>query len=72
MKTRRSAYLIIVILGAFALIGLFMTWDLIRSKVSPEGIALIAGMTGTALGSITGLLAKTEADHPKESSVAIS
>ena len=60
MRSKETAILIIKILGGFLMLGLAGTIFLVVREAAPESVALVAGMTGTALGGITGLLAKTE------------
>ncbi|RYG33582.1 hypothetical protein EON81_17830 [bacterium] len=66
MKTKGISYLIVGILGLFALAGLLGTWDLIKSAADASAIAVFAGLTGTSLGSVGTLLAQTQASPPQK------
>lgn len=59
MTDRRVVMSVVVILGAFSLFGLAGTVWLIDGGTPAEMIAIVAGLTGTALGGVTGLLAST-------------
>lgn len=60
---RQTAMLIIKILGLFCLLGLIGTIYLVACGAEAGHVATVSGLTGTALGGITGLLAKTEDSH---------
>lgn len=62
MASKQTAVLIVKLLGAFMLVGLAGTIALIAMQAGEAQAAIIAGLTGTALGGMTGLLAKTESD----------
>lgn len=57
MTDRRVPLLVIVFLGTFALLGLAGTIWLIDHQRDASNIAIVAGMTGTALGGLAGILA---------------
>lgn len=63
MKSRQTALLIIRVLGAFMFLGLGGTIYLVATGSDAASVATVAGLTGTALGGMTGLLAKTETDE---------
>lgn len=66
MKTKGISYLVVGILGVFALGGLYATYDLVRAKVDAGAVAVVAGLTGTALGAVGGVLAQTQANQQKD------
>lgn len=57
---------VVMLLGVFALVGLVgLIWLIDHGSVSDAALlAIIAGPTGTALGSLGTLLARTSTDHP--------
>lgn len=67
MKTKQIAMRVVNFLGAFALVGLIGTFVLIYQDAKGELVAMLSGLTGTALGAIGGLLSKTENDPSEDS-----
>jgi hypothetical protein len=59
--TTSAARAVIFFLGVFALGGLSGVIWLLHEKVSGEAVALVSGLTGTALGALGGLLSQTGA-----------
>lgn len=59
MNDRRTVFMVIGFLGAFALTGLVATALLVWQDVDAASVAILSGMTGSALGGLTGLLAST-------------
>ncbi|QOR55365.1 MAG: hypothetical protein SHS37scaffold145_16 [Phage 71_18] len=59
MTDRRVVFAVVLFLGAFALLGLGATTWLIDHQRDASNIAVVSGMTGTALGALGGILAST-------------
>lgn len=62
MTDRKVVLAVIVLLGIFALAGLTGTILLVFYERPGENVAVVAGLTGTALGSIGTLLASTRSN----------
>jgi hypothetical protein len=60
------SYAVVGILGVFALAGLCMTWNLIGLKAEGSDIAIISGLTGTALGAVGSILNRTHSDNQSQ------
>ena len=56
--------MVVVILGVFALVALVGTLWLVDRKAEAGSIAIIAGLCGTALGSVGAILANTSRQDP--------
>jgi uncharacterized membrane protein len=59
MTDRKVVLAVVLLLGLFALGGLAGTVWLISRDRQPESIAVVAGLTGTALGALGTMLAST-------------
>lgn len=64
MNDRKTVLAVIYFLGAFSLVGLLASTYLIRSGAEAASVAIVSGMTGTALGGLVGLLASTRSSPP--------
>ena len=60
MTNQRTVTMVVAFLGLFALAGLFGTVWLIDHQRDASNIAIVAGMTGTALGALGAVLASTK------------
>lgn len=71
MTSPRIVQTVVILLGLVVLLGLGGVIWLVDHKVDPSGIALVSGITGTALGALGSLLAttRTGADPTTESLV---
>lgn len=59
MTDKRTVTMVVAFLGVFALAGLLSSVWLIDHERDASNIAIVAGMTGTALGALGGILAST-------------
>lgn len=59
MTDRRVVFAVVLFLGTFALMGLGGTTWLIDHQRDASNIAIVSGLTGTALGALGGILAST-------------
>lgn len=66
MKSKPIAYLVVGLVGIFALASLIATYDLIRLRSEASHVAIMSGLCGTALGYVGGLLASTERSQKEE------
>lgn len=74
MNDRKTVLAVIGFLGAFALVGLAATALLLYAGTDASSVAILSGMTGSALGGLTGLLASTRSttDGPSLADVITS
>ena len=71
MTNQRTVTMVVTFLGLFALCGLAGTVWLIDHQRDASNIAIVAGMTGTALGALGAVLASTKtSDIPQAVTVA--
>lgn len=62
MNDARTIRLVAASLAFFAMVGLVATAFLLYAEVKAEGVALVSGLTGTALGGLGSLLASTRSE----------
>lgn len=64
LQDRAVVLAVVILLGAFALGGLAGTVWLIHDDKDPSAIAVVSGLTGTALGALGAVLASTRSVPP--------
>lgn len=71
MTDRRIPLLVIIFLGVFALLGLAGTVWLIDHARDASNIAIVSGLTGTALGGLAGILSSVRSGPPEVTPVTV-
>jgi hypothetical protein len=66
LTDRRTVQIVVVFLGLIALGGLAAITYLIDNEADASSIAIISGLTGTALGALGGLLTNSASVSPME------
>lgn len=69
MKSYRIPVLVVTLLGLFMLIGLVGAIWLVANKAQGESIAMVSGLTGTALGALGSVLSHTGGAEPQNVNV---